>query len=262
MLITRNETAIATLVVSLMIIWVGIACDTAAPSEPTSASTDVDTPVSTSAAMATPHPTFETAPEPTATPLPTPTATLGPTATPLPTPTATPDISGMAADCGLAQARHRGINLLQWLGSVSDDSQTPAPLEDEPDACLEFRRQFPDDFARLIGNTISGTFTLYDDDLFVVTRESPLKGHCLGQGGYDDIGGGLGVVIKNGEGKIIANDELWSGKLTGLNECTFPFYITSVPDTDFYQIEVGQTWQSGVFTLRFRVRRLASWIPD
>ena len=48
------------------------------------------------------------------------------------------------------------------------------------------------------------------------------------------------MVIKNGEGKIIANDELWSGKLTGLNECTFPFYITSVPDTDFYEIEVGR----------------------
>ena len=233
MLITR------TAIVTFLVCTLAVACGTSAPPESTSTSrpqtpspgAPTDTPVSVGASNPTEGPTPVATPEPTATPLPEPTATPAPTDTPIPT--ATPDISGMADDCELAQLKHEVARLLQWQEALSGDTPTLDPLEDELAVCLEFRSQFPDEFLRLIGNTISGTFTLYDDDLFVVTRESPLKGSCWGQRGYDDISIGLDVVIKNAGAKIIATDELWSGKLTGIDECTFPFHVTGVPDPTF-----------------------------
>lgn len=184
------------------------------------------------------------APAPTATPVPSPTVAPTdtpapvPTPTPVPTPEPTPDLNAMADDCELAHVRLTATTLLDWAGTESD-ALVPPPYV-SPEICEDFRDQFPDEHARLIGNVISGTFTLLDDDLLVARTDSPLKDACWGRGGYDDISGGLGVVIKDGAGTIIAKDELWSGKNTGRNECTFPFYVSNVPDADFYTIEVGR----------------------
>ena len=180
------------------------------------------------------------APAPTATPVPTPTVapTDAPAPAPTPTPVPTPDLNAMADDCELAHVRLTATTLLDWAGTESD-ALVPPPYV-SPDLCEDLRDQFPDEHARLIGNVISGTFTLLDDDLLVARTDSPLKGTCWGRGGYDDISSGLGVVIKDGAGTIIAKDELWSGKNTGRNECTFPFYVSNIPDADFYTIEVGR----------------------
>ena len=139
----------------------------------------------------------------------------------------------MRSSCERERATLRGNHLL-----TQPDQQTLDVLE-EPDACREFREQHPDEFMTLVGNTISGTVTLHDDDLFVIDSGS-LKGACSGRGGYDDISGGLDVVVKDGAGAIIAKDELWSGFGAGYNECLLPFQVTHVPTVDFYEIAVGR----------------------
>jgi hypothetical protein len=182
-------------------------------------------------------------PAPTATPIPLPTVaptdTPEPTQTPVPSPTPKPttDLNAMAEDCQLAHVKLMAANYLDWAGTESD-TLVP-PIYASPDICDDFREQSPDKYARLIGNVLSGTFTLLDDNLVLIPRDGPLGSDCWGQRGYDDIRSGLGVVIKDGAGTIIAKDELLSGKLTGRNECTFPFYVGNVPDADFYAIEVG-----------------------
>ena len=209
-------------------------------------SSSAPTPTATPIPVSTVAPTDPQAPPPTATPVPTPTVAPTdtpappPTATPVPSPTPepTPDLNAMATDCELAHAILMATTLLDWTGTESETLVPPPYVS--PDICDDFRDQFPDEHARLIGNVISGTFTLLDDDLLVAPTDSPLKDACWGSSGYDDISGGLGVVIKDGAGTIIANDDLWTGKNTGRNACTFPFYVSNVPDADFYTIEVGR----------------------
>ena len=157
-----------------------------------------------------------------------------------PTPTATSEIDSITLECETARTLHEIEHYVEW-GRLMPDAPPPATaLESEPDQCVELREKFPTEYEQLVGNVITGTFTLYDDDLFVVTGDGPLKGGCWGQGGYDDIRIGLDVIIKDGTGTIIAKGELWPGKKTDRNECTFPFYVSGVPSADFYEIEVGR----------------------
>ena len=233
-------------IIAICIVLVCIAVACSDPSVPpptvtpvpasTVAPTDALASVPTATSVPTPTvaPTETPASVPTATPVPTPTVTPVPS----PTPEPTPDLNAMADDCELAHVRLMATQYLDWTRTESDALVPPPYMS--PDTCDDFRDQFPDEHARLIGNVISGTFTLLDDDLLVVRTDSPLKGTCWGRGGYNDISSGLGVVIKDGAGTIIAKDELWAGKNTGRNECTFPFYVSNVPDADFYTIEVGR----------------------
>ena len=87
-----------------------------------------------------------------------------------------------------------------------------------------------------MGHTISGTFTLYDDDVPLPNTGNP----CYGRGGYDDITVGLDVTVRDAHGTIIAADELWTGNPIGFRQCVFPFQVTHVPDSDFYQVSVGR----------------------
>ena len=120
--------------------------------------------------------------------------------------------------------------------SITDpDRSVPDPIDHEPTACKEFREGFPEEYASRMGKTITGTFTLHDDDI-----GSILGGYCSGSGGYDDIAAGLDVVVRNSQGRIIAASELWSGLLVDRSECTLPFRIVNIPDADFYEVEVGR----------------------
>ena len=157
-----------------------------------------------------------------------------------PTPTTTPETDSLALECEVERLLHEHDHFSHWHGLMSDAPPPATGIEAEPVQCVELREKFPTEYEQLVGNVITGTFTLYDDDFYVVTRDGPSKGDCWGQGGYDDIGIGLDVIIKDGTGTIIAKDELWPGKKTDRNECTFPFYVSGVPSADFYEIEVGR----------------------
>ena len=47
-------------------------------------------------------------------------------------------------------------------------------------------------------------------------------------------------MVKDGQGSIIATDELGSGRLVRANACEFRFEVYPVPDADFYEVEVGR----------------------
>ena len=191
------------------------------------------TPLPTQAPLATSVPTFTPAPTPT--PLPTytpvPTPTPPPTLTPLPT----PDFDALVESCDLARARNSASRALMAGGYSADIAKTPVPFGQEVRACMEFKEQFPEAFARLIRNTITGTFTLVDDDF-----TGALGDVCLGSGGYRDINSSLDVVVKNGQGQIIATGDLGLGILKTRNTCVFAFQVYKVPDADFYDVEVGR----------------------
>lgn len=91
--------------------------------------------------------------------------------------------------------------------------------------------------------TLTGSFTLTGSSN--ISRDGA---SCSGTGGYDDIRGGLGVVVKDAAGKTIATGQLGPGVAmqtldTGaitLYDCRFPITLTDVPESDFYEIEVGR----------------------
>jgi hypothetical protein len=85
-------------------------------------------------------------------------------------------------------------------------------------------------------HTVTGTFTLVDAD-----PSRPLTGPCGGTGGYADIQAGLGVVLKDQAGTILATGSLVPVARTAVSrECPFSFTLNAVPDTaTFYAIEVG-----------------------
>lgn len=88
-------------------------------------------------------------------------------------------------------------------------------------------------------HTITGTMTLIDSSGWTSGEE------CYGTGGYDDIGEGSSVTIRDGRDAIIATGSLGGG--TGgeayLDDstvsCNLSFSVADVPDVDFYQIEVS-----------------------
>ena len=69
---------------------------------------------------------------------------------------------------------------------------------------------------------------------------------CGGYEGYSDINLGTQVIVKDAAGKIIASGELGRGKNTGIS-CRFPISVRGIPDSDFYQIEIG-TGNRGVMS--------------
>jgi hypothetical protein len=78
---------------------------------------------------------------------------------------------------------------------------------------------------------IDGTFTLH-------AQEGNFASNCTGDGGYSDIARGMGLTLKDGEGKILATTRLGSGEATDdRQECVFDFTFTDVPDAEFYVLE-------------------------
>ena len=84
-------------------------------------------------------------------------------------------------------------------------------------------------------HTITGTLAL--SNAAIVTGSE-----CKGYGGYADIVAGAGVVLKDGDGKILGTSELGTGSGTAAL-CTFPFTIYDVPEVSFYSVEVSHRGQ-------------------
>lgn len=109
---------------------------------------------------------------------------------------------------------------------------------------------------------ILGTFTLNSGS----TEVSLDTGYCSGTGGYDDIAPGLGVVVKDQSGTILATGALSFLRFDGASDpdlpgigfgsCTFSFRIRSVPRATFYEVEVGHR---GGLTYSYDELRQRSW---
>lgn len=78
---------------------------------------------------------------------------------------------------------------------------------------------------------------------------------CIGEGGFDDIGPGTQVRIKNQDGKIIATTELEFGSDTGAG-CVFPFVARGVPESRYYTIEASHR---GGLTFSKDEMKAANW---
>jgi hypothetical protein len=81
---------------------------------------------------------------------------------------------------------------------------------------------------------ITGTFTLSDSDVDWSASS------CSGTGGYSDITEGLGVTVKDGDGKTIATGRLVDDpKGSSASRCHYTFTVAA-PESDFYAIAVGR----------------------
>lgn len=56
---------------------------------------------------------------------------------------------------------------------------------------------------------------------------------------YGDVHSGTEVTIYNGPGEIVATTSLDPGKTLNGRSCLYPFKVTGVSDSDFYQVEVS-----------------------
>jgi hypothetical protein len=86
--------------------------------------------------------------------------------------------------------------------------------------------------ALLPKHDMEGTFTLTDTSSF-------FGNVCSGSGGYADIRAGTNVVLRDGDGKVLATGSLGAGKGNAGSQCEFPYTLKSVPEVPFYTIEVG-----------------------
>lgn len=87
-------------------------------------------------------------------------------------------------------------------------------------------------------HTIAGTLQLTLTDFTSPTIRQSGSG-CEGAGGYADISEGVGVSLRDGDGKLLAASALGPGRSSPLR-CTFAFTLENVPEVPFYTIEVGR----------------------
>lgn len=95
---------------------------------------------------------------------------------------------------------------------------------------------------------LTGTFTVKDDDITDDDKIGPRTagGVCSGgiiSSGYSDLDSNTSVVVRDGDGKILANGHLTFGKWVKDSiwwTCQFGIEVDGIPDADFYAIEVGR----------------------
>src|SRR5947209_2145667 len=82
------------------------------------------------------------------------------------------------------------------------------------------------------GNTINGTLELNTESLQTSrtkdNRATFIGYECKGKGGYDDIGEGTKIVVRDGSAVIIATSELDRG-YTVPDDPRYPSYLASSP---------------------------------
>lgn len=83
--------------------------------------------------------------------------------------------------------------------------------------------------------TLTGTMTLKAAD------SGGPRSDCHGTGGFDDITGGLDVVVRDQANTILATSRLAPGTADiAAATCVLPFAVPGVPTATFYSIEVGR----------------------
>jgi hypothetical protein len=83
-------------------------------------------------------------------------------------------------------------------------------------------------------HTLSGTLLLIDSTYSAFDPGSP----CTGQGGYDDLGGGAQVVLRDDKGATLSTGRLTAGEFDGLG-CAFSFALENVTRENFYSLTVA-----------------------
>jgi hypothetical protein len=98
-------------------------------------------------------------------------------------------------------------------------------------------------------HSISGTFTLTDDQAWPVPTISPNLVYpsetpvpaCEGKGGYADVRAGAQILVRNQDSTLVGTGLLSIGEVldTG-STCRLEFTVDAVPDSTFYSFELGR----------------------
>jgi hypothetical protein len=97
------------------------------------------------------------------------------------------------------------------------------------------------------GHTIDGSFSLFDKDV---------GSDCQGSAGYNDIGPGASVTVRNESGETIGTANLSNGDYVSGVGCDYTFTVEDVPDAKFYRIEVSHR---GEVEYSFRQMEATDW---
>ena len=94
-----------------------------------------------------------------------------------------------------------------------------------------------------VSYVLTGAITLFAD---AYLSHFPVQGStCYGKGDYSDVTEGLGIVVRNSQGTIMARGSLEAGEVTDIafKECQFTFAVSSIPFSEFYELAVGSRVQ-------------------
>lgn len=109
--------------------------------------------------------------------------------------------------------------------------------------------------------TAAPTATLYTLTGSMKLATASIEGSnldCHGTGGFDDMTGGVEVVVRDQANTILATGRLGPGKKnTPGTSCTFPFTVSGIPEAPFYSVEVGRR---GALTYSFADMVGAGWV--
>jgi hypothetical protein len=83
-------------------------------------------------------------------------------------------------------------------------------------------------------HTLSGTILLVDSTYSALDPGAP----CTGEDGYDDLGGGAQVVLRDDKGATLSTGRLTAGEFDGRG-CAFSFALEHVRRVDFYSLTVA-----------------------
>ena len=127
------------------------------------------------------------------------------------------------------------------LGSVAEPTTTAAPVTTTPTTAKR-----PPTTRPPTTHVINGSVTV------VVIYTEGVGAACSSPTGYEDIGAGTQVTVKNEAGTVIGSTQLQSGHEVSAGLADHPEYdlcrynfgpITAVPDASFYGIEVAKRGQ-------------------
>ncbi|MGQ0846519.1 MAG: hypothetical protein ACT4QF_20545 [Sporichthyaceae bacterium] len=93
--------------------------------------------------------------------------------------------------------------------------------------------------------TITGSISLIDPDNSAqwAAASRSASTACQGDGGYSDMRAGSSVSVSDSAGKIVGVSALETGRAQSSGVCEFSFRVPSLPDSDFYQVQVGRRGQ-------------------
>jgi hypothetical protein len=105
---------------------------------------------------------------------------------------------------------------------------------------------YEDAFRVLEQQIVSGTFTVFDRDEWLLSDEGD---SCFPDGGYGDVNSSTQVVVRSGSSTELARTNLGSGQIGIFQGCQFSFDLSLTEGESIYIVEVGDrgeisyTWE-------------------
>jgi hypothetical protein len=87
--------------------------------------------------------------------------------------------------------------------------------------------------------TLIGSITVTDTNFYYGSSVVVSGGSCYTKGGYSDVNSGTDVVVRNGDGKVLAITQLLPGTPVGSYSCKFS-YVLELSNSDFYAVHIGK----------------------